>query len=597
MGTYYSSEKNVLILIALMKAHGIKKIVASPGTTNVCLVASLCSDPWFEMYSSIDERSAAYLACGLAAESGEPVALSCTQATASRNYLPGLTEAYYRKLPVLAITSTRDISEVGHKLQQVIDRSVLPKDAARLSIYLPSIHTEKEYWACEVNANRALLELKRRGGGPVHINLGTEYTSDFSVRTLPKVRKIDRVCLDDELPALKPGAVGIFVASHLAWSMELTQAVDAFCEKYNAVVLCDQTSNYHGKYGVMEKLVANQKLYRAPCNHMSHLIHIGNMSGSYLSFNTETVWRVSPDGEVSDPFEKLSCVFEMEELAFFQGYLSKKTDTAPSTSFFDIWKKEYDRLTYRAEEKIDEIPFSNIWIARQTLARLPEPAVLHLGIYNSLRCWSFFETKKGIMGYANVGGFGIDGGVSALVGASFAHRDRLYYGIVGDLAFFYDINVLGNRHLGENVRLMVINNGCGTEFKNMDNFTWQAGVDPEAVSYISAEGHFGNRSKKLVRHYAEDLGFIYLSAENKQEFLACLEQFTDSRIGNAPILFEVFTNSKDEREALEMMYHLGDTEQAKVKQAVRSVIKDTLGDKGVRAVKKIIAATPECVHR
>lgn len=95
-GKYYSSERSVQLLISLLKQHGIKKIVASPGTTNLSFVASLQQDEWFEVYSSVDERSAAYLACGMAEESGEPVVLSCTGATASRNYIPGLTEAYYR---------------------------------------------------------------------------------------------------------------------------------------------------------------------------------------------------------------------------------------------------------------------------------------------------------------------------------------------------------------------------------------------------------------------------------------------------------------------------------------------------------------------
>lgn len=53
----------------------------------------------------MDERYSAYLACGMAAESDEPVVLNCTGATASRNYIPALTKAYYRKLPILAITS------------------------------------------------------------------------------------------------------------------------------------------------------------------------------------------------------------------------------------------------------------------------------------------------------------------------------------------------------------------------------------------------------------------------------------------------------------------------------------------------------------
>ena len=95
-GKYYTNERSQQIVIALLKAHGIRKVVASPGTTNITLVGSMQQDPYFEMYSSVDERSAAYIACGLAAESGEPVVLSCTGATASRNYLPGYMNSEVR---------------------------------------------------------------------------------------------------------------------------------------------------------------------------------------------------------------------------------------------------------------------------------------------------------------------------------------------------------------------------------------------------------------------------------------------------------------------------------------------------------------------
>ena len=90
---HYTDERNVQIVIALLKAHGIRRVIASPGTTNMTFVVSVQNDPWVQLWSSVDERSAAYLACGMAAETGEPVVISCTGATASRNYLPGLTEA------------------------------------------------------------------------------------------------------------------------------------------------------------------------------------------------------------------------------------------------------------------------------------------------------------------------------------------------------------------------------------------------------------------------------------------------------------------------------------------------------------------------
>ena len=59
---FYSNERNIQIVISLLKANNIKKIVASPGATNFSFVGSLQNDPFFEIFSSVDERSAAYIA-------------------------------------------------------------------------------------------------------------------------------------------------------------------------------------------------------------------------------------------------------------------------------------------------------------------------------------------------------------------------------------------------------------------------------------------------------------------------------------------------------------------------------------------------------
>lgn len=105
----YSKEIAIQILISLLKENNIKKIIVSPGTTNLTFVASLQHDSFFEIYSCPDERSAAYMACGMATECGEPVVITCTGATASREYLAGLTEAFHRKIPILAVTATQSV--------------------------------------------------------------------------------------------------------------------------------------------------------------------------------------------------------------------------------------------------------------------------------------------------------------------------------------------------------------------------------------------------------------------------------------------------------------------------------------------------------
>ena len=62
---FYTNERNVQIVIALLKAHGIHRVIVSPGTTNMTFVVSIENDPWFHIWSSVDERSASYLACGI----------------------------------------------------------------------------------------------------------------------------------------------------------------------------------------------------------------------------------------------------------------------------------------------------------------------------------------------------------------------------------------------------------------------------------------------------------------------------------------------------------------------------------------------------
>ena len=226
METFYTHELNALMLVSLLKAHGIRKIIISPGTTNISLVASVQHDSYFELYSSIDERSAAYMACGMAAESGEPVALSCTGATASRNYIPALTEAFHRKLPVLAITSSQDISRAGNLSPQFIDRSRQLVDMVTLSVHLQTVKDNTDLNDVNLKINRALLQLKRHGGGPVHINLTMAYSKDFSVKELPKFRVINRYMPYDKLPDIPINAkVLINVGSHAPFSRAWLQSI------------------------------------------------------------------------------------------------------------------------------------------------------------------------------------------------------------------------------------------------------------------------------------------------------------------------------------------------------------------------------------
>lgn len=584
---FYTDERNAQIVISLLKAHGIKKVVASPGTTNICLVASLQQDPFFEIYSAADERSAGYIACGLSAESGEPVVLSCTGATASRNYMSALTEAYYRKLPILVITSSRSNFQIGHNIDQVTDRTVLPNDVAKLSVQLPLIYNNDEAeWGCVVAANKAILELSHHGNGPVHINLETNYSWNYNVKELPETRAIYRFLNENDLPKVNAERVAIMVGAHLKWNDRLIAAVDRFCEDYNAVVLCDHTSNYKGKYRILANLSAQQRNFNSVIKNAEIIIHIGDISASKYNIAAKEVWRVNTDGELRDPYKKLHYVFEMEEVDFFEKYTAI-SNQKKKTEFYDQCVDELTDLNASLLAVLDCLPFSNIWIASQTADKLPENSILHLGIQNSLRSWNFFEIPQSVFGYCNTGGFGIDGCISSVIGASLVDKNRICYCVLGDLAFFYDMNSLGNHHVSNNLRILLVNNGKGTEFKLTTNPGSMFGN--RADDFIAAGGHYGNKSRSLVRHYAEDLGFEYLTASNKEEYIENIGRFITPQLTDKPMIFEVFTNDADEVSALETVRTIKlSNETVSTKQKAKEAVKDLIGEKGVKAFKKIL---------
>lgn len=571
----YTVKKNVQIVLSLLKQSNIRLVVASPGTSNVTLVASMQSDPFFKMYSSVDERSAAYMACGLAAETNEPVVLTCTGATASRNYLSALTEAFYRKLPILAITATQPEVKIGSYSPQAIDRSRIQKDVAVFQTYLRTVRSEEENNLVTLRMNQAIHALTKRGGGPVHVDLETHSTREFTVKTLPTAKKIKFYDYDSELPPIPKGRILIFVGNHNIWKQEEIELIDNFCSIYNGIVVCDHSSKYTGKYAVSASLFGQG--YVPEGLNANLRIHIGHVSADYpgieFARKTPIEWRVNEDGEIRNVMGGTDSVFEMKEVTFFKHYA---THTGNQTEYLDACKKGYQE----ALNRIKDLPFSNIWIAQKLAPLLPKNSVLHTSILNSTRSWNLFEIDKSITTYCNTGGFGIDGILSTIIGASLANPNKLYYCIIGDLAFFYDMNSLGNRHIGKNLRILLVNNGCGTEFKNFNNIAAQFGDD--GSPYIAAMGHYGFKSPTLVKHLAEDLGFKYLTANNKENFDVIYHDFINPEQDKS-IIFEVFTNWQDESDALKAINNT-----KSLKQKMISNVGQLLSPDAKAKIKKIL---------
>ena len=483
--------------------------------------------------------------------------------------------------PVLAVTAVHGYSEIGHLKPQVIDRSVSPKDVFRRKVHLQPVRDNNDYWENEIKINAAILELTRHGGGPVHIDLPcTNKNYNFDVKILPEVKKINRYYFGQKLPELSEGRIAIFLGSHAPFSDRETAVMDAFCASHNAVVFCGHGSGYYGKYRVQSALAAAQKCEYEIFENISTLIHMGEATADEPTMGrmvrAAQGWRVNPDGELRDTFKKLTNVFEMPEAVFLDYYT--KNDKAMVS-----YLKECHKTIHAIKAPIEELPFSNMFAAAMLSAKIPANSLVCLGVSNTIRAWSYFEFQEGVLTSSDVGCRGIDGTMSAFLGASFVERQRLCFCVIGDLSFFYDLNSLGNRFLGNNVRILLVHNNGGGVFKLSGAPGHQFFGDEDTGQFIAADGHFGNQSPTLVRNYAEDLGFKYMSAATKEDFLKVYEKFVEAGVSEKPMLFEIFTDDDKERKAFDMMNGI----EMDLQNSIKAMAKRMFGEKGTSVVKNL----------
>ena len=177
----YTKVENVRMLLTLLKKHGVRHIVTSPGGTNIPIVQGLQQDSYFKCYSVVDERSAMYFAIGLQIQVGEPVATTCTSAQATRNYLPGLTEAYYKHIPILAITCSKHARYTYQECMQAPDQTSLPVDSVKRTFSLPYISNPADRVMCERMINAAILELTHHRAGPVRQDSLGDRTTKYTL--------------------------------------------------------------------------------------------------------------------------------------------------------------------------------------------------------------------------------------------------------------------------------------------------------------------------------------------------------------------------------------------------------------------------------
>lgn len=585
----YTVLENARIVISLLKQHNIRHIVLSPGGSNIPIVQGVQQDSFFKCYSVVDERSAMYFAIGIYLQTGEPVATSCTSAQATRNYLPGLTEAYYKHVPILAITMSKHPMYLSQDYMQCPIQTSLPVDSVKKSFSLPCINTENDRAQCIRTANEAMLELTHHGTGPVQLNIeeldSQTWTFDENITELPKIRCIKRYCYWDKISAedISGKKVMVVIGEHLPFTEKQKEAIEKFASTNNVFIYTDHTSNYRGKYAINANIAVATI---TPALFLTEykpdvVISIGGLTGDYGIYKKLFVapagsfehWRVALDGNVVDTYNKLTRVYEMQEEDFFTGMIGAKE---ASHSYFDSWKSYMNGVNYNID-----LPLSNLYAATKLCSMIPEGSYMNYAILNSLRVWNYVQIPADVQSFSNLAAFGIDGCMSTAFGQSVC-TDKLTFHITGDLAYFYDMNAMGIRHIGNNVRVLLCNNNGGMEFKFGPLRT-----RTDVGSYIAADNHFKN-----TKGWAETSGFIYISAHTKEELDNALPAFVQK--SDKPIIIEIFTNPDNERDANNALtsgnWHgtKDEVRNKEIKDSVKNVTETLFGEYGVKIIKKIV---------
>ena len=471
------------------------------------------------------------------------MALCCTGATASRNYVPALTEAFYSGLPLAVVAFYGRERNPYNFSEQFTDRSVTQNDLKARQVRLPPLHGPQDVAETLTFLNAALFALRRRRR-PVLIECPS--CNDFV--HLEQRRRLPEVWLSRPETAVTPEvlqelqrctAPAVLVGSHAPFTAAQQETLESFARSHQAAVLCDHSSGYHGGGRVLIARAAVSRI--TPPELVIDMGAIGNYLCWVFSRPGVRIWRLDPLGEFRARYSRpVARTFIMEEEAFFRALTSP---VPPRGSYARVLSEHCAALP------LPELPLSAFLIASELARHVPQGSHVHLAILNACRAANYFEFAPGVECSCNLGGFGIDGALSTATGLALADPRRLVFALVGDLAFFYDMNILSNRELPPNLRVVMINNHQGIEMK-VNNF--DRPVLPIAGQLMSAQGH-----ARSAAGWAHDCGLGYLRVQDRGEFMAAIASFCDPQPQAQAQLLEVETTERDELAAFDLMTTLG----------------------------------------
>jgi len=456
---------------------GIKHVVVSPGSRNNPLIRSFAANKYFSLHSIVDERSAAFYGLGIALATGQPVAMICTSGTAVLNYSPGLAEAYYQHIPLIAITADRPEELIDQQDNQTIRQKEVFKNFVKgsLSLNPPSeLQSENEEQNSSIDKviNFALSGIR----GPVHINvpvreplnLPIPEPSNPIIITHPEIPEC--IIPDEFIKCLDSSAKRMILCGQATPDSKLNEFISQFAKNERVVIITEPISNISSDkvYSHPDRLFAGTEIKDDPEYLPEMLISFGghliskNLKKWFQMHKEIKHWRIAAEDDGIDTYNNLKGRVLCKPSDLFTNL--PRPDLKYDDKYINKWKELNEQRKQIHTDILKDIPYSDLFVFRIIMENLPQDCVLHLGNSSPVRYAQLFDTYRCKGVYCNRGVSGIDGSVSTAAGfASVSEEINIL--ITGDLSFIYDSNGLWNRNISPNLRIVVINNQGGGIFR------------------------------------------------------------------------------------------------------------------------------------
>jgi len=490
----YPKKQLAQLVISACQFYNIDTVVLSPGSRNAPLTIGFSNQPEIKTLSVVDERCAAFFAMGIAQQTQKPVAIVCTSGSALLNYYPGITEAFYSKIPLIVISADRPrhLIDIGDG-QTIRQENVFQNHI----LFTANLIENESLLQQNSNVISKAIQTAIHKKGPVHINVPFDEPLYETVEELTKFYFKNSTIINEEKLSIDK-----YVE---VWNTSKRKLI-----LVSVLVMTETTSNLNSPKFInsIDKLIGKLTPKEFEELQPDVLLTFGGMIVSkkikqfLRKYKPSHHWHVDKETKL-DTYFTLS-EFVQEKPVAFLSELHKNTSPVNS-NYQQKWVKEKQSRNDKHDVFLKSAPYTDLKVFESILESIPDNSLVQISNSSIIRYAQLFDVKQSLQVFCNRGTSGIDGSTSTAIGAAFANEKQTVF-ITGDLSFFYDSNALWNKSIPQNFRIILLNNSGGGIFKIIPG--------PKTTNALP---YFETTHSLTAEHLAKMFEFEYQTAKDINE--------------------------------------------------------------------------------